>query len=226
MNSLQNSFKALLLLFVLVAGSCKHEPPAEPTVTCAYDCSLDEMKNYYFFKTGTQWIYEEETTHQVDTFNVYEHYEYPSGSFGFKVQTTLESCIFSYDHLEGMNYPCYTNPECIGRRVQLAKYDPLVGVRERELFVYPHIQSNYLNIICILGAGNYMTGKSVLEDANYHIENNGTVFTHVVQYHVETDHLYGCASTNYFFSRNYGLVRFENEATHENWDLKQYYIIQ
>jgi hypothetical protein len=54
--------------------SCRHEPPGEASNNCAYDCSLEEMKNYYFFKTGTWWVYEEVDTGVLDTLQVYEDY--------------------------------------------------------------------------------------------------------------------------------------------------------
>ena len=60
---------------------CKHEPPEQ---TCQYDSSLEEMKKWYFFKTGSYWIYEEVNSGARDTVTVYFHEEgVSSGGFDF-----------------------------------------------------------------------------------------------------------------------------------------------
>lgn len=60
----------LLFLSLLCVGlsRCKHEPPEQP---CQYDSSLEEMKKWYFFKTGSYWIYEEVNSGARDTVTVY-----------------------------------------------------------------------------------------------------------------------------------------------------------
>ena len=60
-----------LLAICFILSCCKHEPPTEPAEECQYDNNIGEMKRWYYFKVGTWWVYQEETTGALDTITVY-----------------------------------------------------------------------------------------------------------------------------------------------------------
>ncbi|MFM9984463.1 MAG: hypothetical protein ACKVOK_04475 [Flavobacteriales bacterium] len=61
----------------VVLHNCKHEPVIDPNgPQCGEATTIDELREWAFFKEGTYWIYEEETTLARDTFTVVDSHDF------------------------------------------------------------------------------------------------------------------------------------------------------
>ena len=87
-------------LFLLLLTTCKHkcekDPDAKGCPDCCEDQSLEGMKDYFYFKTGTWWVYQEQNSGALDTVEVY--YD-EAGTFGGydDFQWKATSSFFEYN---------------------------------------------------------------------------------------------------------------------------------
>ena len=208
---------------------CKKDPQKEPAAACQYDSSVEGMKEWCYFKTGTWWVYREQTTGELDTITVYSAWSgtYPSGNVGFE---TL--CNSSYD---GFNYiyrfnssfsvNCLTEQECTCHKLSRVKTMPGTYVGEEELFLFPVIQGNYNNIVGYPN-GQILGGTSTATDVGLSMDINGNTIEGVTRWNVTTDQSEGGWPSVYFFARSIGIVGMEFPHEEEIWRLLEYHIIQ
>jgi hypothetical protein len=143
---------AFLSLLALALVTCrKPDPDPEPPAVCQYDSSVEEMKKWYYFKTGTWWVYQEQTTGALDTITVYYDWEgfNTSGTEGFETWCTSSYDGFNYKYYFNSSYSihCLTAPACNCHKVGRAKTMPGNFVGEGWLFLYPLIEGNYTYLV-------------------------------------------------------------------------------
>jgi hypothetical protein len=224
MNSLQNVFKALLLLFVLVAGSCKHEPPAEP-VDCGEATTIEEMMEWIYFKQGTYWIYEEQNSGAIDTMTVIEsHQGYSQGgnrAFSYTMSSSHDGAEYEYWYNESWSGNS-VRPECKRRVVFSSRYFPGWQLYENSSFVFPMFIGNKATQY----GNGIVYGETRITDIEDSLLLGGLSFGNVVTYHMDYSAEYQEDSAEIVIAKNIGIVQKIVRARSENWKLNQYQILQ
>jgi hypothetical protein len=224
MNSLQNSFKALLLLFVLVAGSCKHEPPAEP-VDCGEATSIEEMMEWTYFKTGTYWIYREINTGVLDTCNVYYDYngvdELNYQQFLYKIRSSHDGYTYEYWYNEGWSGFGSITPNCFIRVVDCDKYIPGDVAGNSHVFAFPLFIGNQCSQI---GGGHYGASRTVDHLSVDSVA--GLLFNDVYVFNQDLSPQHGYKPSTYKLCKGIGILSKEIPFLNEKWELIEYRIYQ
>jgi hypothetical protein len=210
------SLLCLFLLLLLVC--CKHEPPPK---VCQYDSSVEEMKKWYYFKTGTWWVYQEQNTGVLDTITVYYDWDGLSQSgydgFEWNGNSSLDGFNYYYTFNSSFSIYCLNQRECTCHKVDRAKGQAGNFVGAGQIFLYPIIKGNYT------GSGS---GVSFVKDVFSSLEIQDTMFNDVALWEVQDDLSEDGEHTRYWIGKNMGIVRAEKINAGEMWDLVNYSIIQ
>lgn len=202
-------------------STCKHEPPPEPPAICQYDSSIEEMKKWYYFKTGTWWVYEEQTTGALDTLTVYHDWAgiNTEGYEGFEWYG-----ISSYDHFDyryrfntSYSIHCLTYEECTCHKVSRSKTMPGNFIGSGRIFLYPLIEGNYT------ASG---TGWCTLTTLYQEYDLGDSVYAEVAEWNIEDDDSEENSHTKYWIGMNAGIIRRENLSDGSDWILVESNIVQ
>jgi hypothetical protein len=219
----------LSLALALSLVKCKHEPPPEVPKVCQYDSSVEEMKKWYYFKTGTWWVYQEQTTGDLDTITVYYDWEgtNSSGTVGF--EWTATSSWDGYDQYyifnDSYSIHCITAETCTCHKVKRARGLPGNFVGEAQIFLYPLIEENYTNLIGFPN-GQITGGTSTITDTNLNYVFENEIIQNVVRWEVTTDQSIGGWPSVYLIAKDIGIVQRTHPHTNELWELINYQVIQ
>jgi hypothetical protein len=215
-----------LLLPLLFLSTCKKDsdcPPSEPC-PCEGDTCLEEMKDWFYFQPGTYWIYQEENSGALDTVHVYEA---GSSSEGFttRVQSSiLEEWIpgqwekYNYAYRYWGSSICQDKPNCRCHRLNRVKSRPLDFVGAANILYYPFTTWDFF----------YPIGGGVAEPVELF---DSLIVSGVAFIDVQNIYNSECISengleVNFFFSKNYGLIRKDLPQLDEVWNLIEYNIVQ
>lgn len=219
---------AFLSLLAIALVTCrKPDPDPQPPAVCHYDSSVEEMKKWYYFKTGTWWVYQEQTTGALDTIIVYYDWEgfNTSGTEGFETWCTSSYDGFNYKYYFNSSYSihCLTAPACNCHKVGRAKTMPGNFVGEGWLFLYPLIEGNYSYQISSDGNEYGQTvSTQVLDSLVFHGQQYGSV----VIWEVDLDGSEGDVPAVYTIAKNKGIIHYEYPESNEAWVMIECNIIQ
>jgi hypothetical protein len=187
------------------------------------------MKEWYFFKTGTWWVYRERNGGMLDTVTVYEHSEGIS-SGGFDAFSYGES--HSYDHydiqywynssFDGENG---VDPNCINRRLSKSRYRPGDYVGQCEPFLYPIYNGNKGGILGFLDDGTH-SGWTYLSYPYSITYESGEMLDSLMRWEVDTDISMNGPPAVYIIQKNKGIIQAEYPDSNQVWELVSSHIIQ
>ncbi len=221
----------LLTTFIcLVLANCRHNIEEEPTpvIPCQFDSSIDEMKAWYYFKEGTWWVYEEQTTGALDTITVYYNTDFQSGesgSFEWYGNSSYDGYNYKYRFSSGFSIYCLTHQECRCHKVNRSKSKTGMFVGETNAFIFPIILNNYNNIFGYPD-GQGTNGTTTVTNTNQTFELPETYINHVARFDLTTDQSIGGYASTYFIAKNIGIVQVEFPNSSEIWKLVSYQITQ
>jgi hypothetical protein len=214
----------LCLFFLLLLVCCKHEPPPK---ICQYDSSVEEMKKWYYFKTGTWWVYQEQNTGDYDTVTVFDHEEGLSQGgydfFNYYVHHSHDGFDVNYYFNSSYSIHCLSTSECTCHKVLRSRYEPGNFVGDGWIFLYPLIEGNYSYLISSDGLEGGKTLMSNFADTLSLFENN---YTHVAHWIVDLDGSMGDIPGEYDIAENFGIIKAKYPELNEIWELKESFIIQ
>jgi hypothetical protein len=215
---------SLSLCFAL--ASCKHDIDDKPTpiIPCQNDSSVDEMKKWYYFKEGTQWIYQEENTGDLDTATVYQSNEGETW-FDYYVFHSNGGWIVNYYFDTSRSIYCLTMKECICHKVFRSRYRPGEVIGEGGIFVYPNILGNFNNIVGFPN-GQLTSGTTTLEDLTQQYIIGVDTVRDVIRWNVTTDQSMAGWPSYYLIGKNIGVLHMEFPNISEQWGLIEYHISQ
>ncbi len=217
---------SLLCLFTLLfLVCCKHEPPPK---VCQYDSSVEEMKKWYYFKTGTWWVYQEQNTGLLDTITVYYDWEglSQSGYDGFEwfSISSLTGIDYRYRFNSSYSIHCLSERECTCHKVNRSKAQPGGFVGDEWLFLFPLIEGNYNNIDAYVG-GEWIGGKTTCVETNLSAVVGNDTLVNVVRWNVDYDaSMEGYPPSTYYLAENVGFIKMEYPSL--NLKLIDYYVEQ
>lgn len=229
MNRTTLLFRILTFVLTLVAFGCRREPRLGSEYECPCDTSIAGMKEWYFFKTGTWWVYRERNGGMLDTVTVYEHSEGIS-SGGFDAFSYRES--HSYDHYDiqywynsSFDASNGVDPNCISRRLAKSRYRPGDYVGECKPFLYPIYDGNFVEISGYSNDGPH-TGLSSLSFPFLLNIENGNDLDSLMKWKLDADLSMGGQPTTFMIQKNKGIIQAEYPDSNQVWELVSSHIIQ
>jgi hypothetical protein len=223
----------LLLLLVAVCSRCKHLPPTPPC-ECGEVNTIDELRQWAYFKTGTYWIYEEQTTLERDTFTVLNSHDFvtPDGypQFDYETYRSLDDYRYTFWFNESGTALNCNNNCCDCRRIWCSKQTAGDADGADPLFTFPTYVGSYSYILGGGGEG----GKVDVVDNFSELRIGSNIFNNVVV-ELNTNSVldqnpsffsYEYYQVKYYFAKGFGIIRKEIAETSEVWNLIDYEIIQ
>ena len=223
----------LVAAICVVCSRCKHVPPPEPC-DCGEANTLEELKQWAYFKTGTYWVYEEETSHVLDTFMVLNSHDFVTSQgneqFDYEMLRTRDQYYYRFWFNEGWSALDCNNDCCECRRLWCSKYRPGDADGQSPLLTFPTFVGSY----SYLGSGDGDYGKVEVVDFLSQLPIGSSMFYDVVVELNTNSVLDQNPSTftneyyqvKYYFAKGFGIIRKEIIETNEIWNLIDYQIIQ
>jgi hypothetical protein len=196
---------ALLLLLV----KCKHEPEKQPDRPCLYDSSIEEMKKWYYFKEGTQWVYQEQATGELDTATVYESFEGDSW-FDYYVIHSNGDWTVNYYFDTSWTTNCIVSAQCHCHKVFRSRYKPGNFVGESIPFKFPGILGDYFYD---------SQSTNTLISAYDSIFIGSLMFSNVVEWNVEIDDSENQSQVVYSLARQFGIIKMQKPESNTTWEI-------
>jgi hypothetical protein len=215
----------LLFLSLLCVGlsTCKHEPPKD---ICEYDASLEEMKKWYFFKTGSYWIYEEVNSGARDTVTVYFDEEGISpGGFDYWTMNTYSSYYdydFNYRFNDSYTVNCLSSRNCQCKKVNRSKVRPGDFVGDENLFLYPIILGNY-NYLGTGGSSTVIEVFDTISIGEMEFQNVNCWFAdNCLTENINPINWDDGVPAKFYFAQEVGIVRKEVLEYIQDWQLVEF----
>ncbi|MFN6086594.1 MAG: hypothetical protein ACK476_16895 [Fluviicola sp.] len=214
----------LLLLFL---QSCKDKDTQtaceKAPETCQY---LSEAKEYFAFKEGSWWVYEEETTHERDSVYVTSFINNASSHyFNTEILSTRDSFYTRYfpaDFYEGngCSYPGPVNKRCLYIRKIKSKFQNHLGESNIMFFKHDLGSSDYTGSGVNYCDNNKITISNILN--NFSI--NSLNFNKTIEISEDCSHFEGDQPVKFTFSKGVGLIKKTLIDSNETWNLVSYHI--
>jgi hypothetical protein len=178
------------------------------------------MKEWYYFKTGSWWVYEEENTGAIDTITVYHHWDGLVGGtyegFEWYGISTFDEFKYFYSFNTSYTIHCLNTPECDCHKLARGKGMSGNFVGEGQNFLYPIILYNYT------GSGGPCSVTAILDSLSV-----GTcIYYNVMETNVPVDYSEYDNHTSYKWAKNVGIIQFKNLDLGTSWILKDYSVVQ
>lgn len=216
-------------VIILIIFSCKKDKP-EPSPSTGTGCStchsVLEAKDYFAFKMGTWWVYEEENTLERDSVYLTESAIDPNGyNFNVTMYSSYEECYYHY-------WPSYMD--------QLQGCDETSPISKRCLFVNKsqyqisnYVYQSYCFFINYKIGDFYYTGGNLNQCENnkiifeniypeYTLLNNN--FSKTIKIHEDCNIAAGEQPMNIYYSKGVGIIKKEYLDSNKIWNLVNYWI--
>lgn len=207
-----------------ISSSCKKKKKfCESGSTCR---SVLEAKDFFLFKEGSWWVYEEETTHERDSQYVYQS----SNTTGYYFFTGIHSSLDEYNYrfwpiyADGAIETCSETEPVSGRCLYIKRDKGKIGdfIGEGNYFVFNYSLENYFYSTNI----NFPNNKVTFESISMQLSQGNVVWDKVVKTHELCELQENNQATNHYYKKNIGLVRKELMDSNQVWNLVNYHIVQ
>lgn len=230
--TLKSSYIYIIVIACLIAisSSCKKEEPAPQPVTSnvnGWDCDpIQGVKDFFFFKEGSWWVYQEEGSGELDTISVTIAAHDPNSyNFDIRVYSSFEDYSYHFWPVSSQSSPSAHCPDigticdrCL--KVKRSKYKPGEFVSEATCFFYlPEVGQHDLNWNYLF-LGNEVRTDSIMDSLTI----SGFNFGSSVRIFEQSCVMEGYQPTYHYFSRDVGLVKKELLFDAKVWNLVDFYI--
>lgn len=214
-----------LLLFFLQSCKDKDTQTAceKAPETCQY---LSEAKDYFAFKEGSWWVYEEETTHERDSVYVTSFINNASSHY-FKTEIlsardSFYTRYFPADFYEGngCSYPGPVNKRCLFISKTKSKFQNHLGESNIMFFKYS------IGAIDYTGGGVDFCEQNKITITNlWSTYNLGNLnFNNSIEVSEDCSYFENLQPVKFIFSKNVGLIKKTLIDSNETWNLVAYFI--
>jgi len=220
-------FASLLLFLLFGALSCKDKKNKKSYCTeNPGNCqSVLAAKDFFLFKEGSWWVYEEETSHERDSVFVTQYYNSNGYDFDMRVKSSLTDYEYHYyPFFAGGNNSCSESGPVAGKCIYIkrSKGKPGDYIGEDYCFFVNFKVGDWIYISNVDFENDKISIESisdnhVINDLNF----NQTVKVHELATFIETNQ-----PTNHYFSKGVGLIRKELLDSNQIWNLISYHIEQ
>lgn len=225
-----NNIYFIFFCLALMTG-CKDEEAESPPCDCGTANTIEELREWAFFKEGTYWIYEEETTLSRDTVAVVNSHDFITDQgnvqFDYETYRSSDDYLYWFWFNEGWTSSCGSRECCKCRTLWCNKYRPGDADGQSRMFRFPNFEGNYSYLTAALDTG-FLEVVSVL-DSWCHSDNcyDDVVISEnslsVLDQSTINDDYY---SVKYYFSKSVGIIRKEIADVNEIWNLVDFNIVQ
>lgn len=219
----------ILLAFCIFFVACgkDREPAKKPALECDLDNSFEEMKEWYFFKTGSYWIYQDEFSGVLDTMTVIHHregddQEDPYYGYEYTCESS-QNAYYEYIFNKSFSIPCLTRRSCMCHKLFRIKSSNGQYVGEGRNFLFPAVEEDYIWVGAIVADD---IGKVICQDIQEEYALGDSIYHQVVRWHVEIDNSEQDIPATYTVARNRGIIAYEFPSRNESWKLVEYRLIQ
>jgi len=217
-----SSFALAILLF----NSCKKDDRKNPCpqpncIDCCVADDIAALKEWYYYKVGTYWIYEESTTHVLDTVLVFHNdddvFDY-GDAFKTECFNGAETTGYSgFEFSESWSTPGLANPDFITHKVSRSRTRSDATGGAARIMLFPMYVGNY----------SYPEGKWVgITNVFDSLSLGALTFQNVVEIDVPNDDCEMFSYTRYLIVKHVGIVQLKNLTTNEEWNLIEYHTEQ
>lgn len=215
----------LLLCTIIVFGCKKDKTPSCPSTGEPANCEpVQNVKNFFLFKVGSWWVYEEETSGDLDTIYVTEAAHDPTNYyFDVRVYSTYQDYYYHFWPVSGA-----TSQNCVDFgticsrciKVKRSKYKSGDVLGEASCFIFiPSVGDSDFNWNSQF-PDNYVFVDSITSEFSI----GNLDFSRTIKMHELNTRMEDYQPTNHYFSENVGLVRKELLDSMKVWNLIDYYI--
>ena len=231
----QKTIKVLVAIsfFILLPIACKKEK--DNTTAPSYcdqhpnQCApISEAKDFFLFKMGSWWVYEEETSKVRDSVYVTEYSNTETYDFDARYTSSLNGYTFHYfpfayaGGTSGGSSPCDLNKPINSRCLTLSRSKYKAGEFVAEDFCFfIYYNKNYTS-----GSMNsqFPQNKIIISDVLNTYPLNNFIFNKTVKIFEEHTMIEHNQSTNHYYSKGVGMVRKELLDSNQVWNLVNYHI--
>lgn len=223
---LERTFLHVFLLGALLLNSCKEKETHQSYCSQSPDnCqSIQEAKDFFAFKMGSWWVYEEETTLQRDSMYVIQSAIDPNSyQFDVRIQSALTGYRYHYwPEYYGTNSNCTqtgkVNSKCLYVKRSKGKEQDYLGSGTCFFVGYKIYDSIY-------GTYNstYLNNKIFVQ--NILLSHKNFSLKTVLIYEKKSPHE-GNQPTNTYYTKGIGVVQKELLDSNQVWNLVNYHIVK
>jgi hypothetical protein len=214
-------FSALAISLLCLSASCKDKNKPSYCTQNPQNCAtVSTAKDFFLFKEGSWWVYEEEMTHERDSMYVNLY----TGGTNYQMQ--IKSARTDYEYFY---FPVYsespncsqTNPvygKCVLVKVNKAKPGDFVGEGVSFFVNFKKGDSEYsFNT-------EYANNQIIVSEIFQGYTLGELSFGQTVKIHELNTYIEGIQPTNHYYSKGIGLVRKELLDSNQVWNLVSYHI--
>lgn len=206
--------------------SCKPKPAPKPycednPVGCT---DIQGVKNFFCFKMGSWWVYEEEFSGERDSVYVTESINHTANyDFDMRIYSTYQDYYYHYFPIYASgSYKCNPSGDistsCV--RVKRSKYKASDYQGEGNCFLFTYNLGDSDNV-----SNTSFPNNKIIIESIYPQYNNGLLeFAETVMIHELNTLVEGKQPTNHYYSKGVGLIRKELLDSNQVWNLVDYHI--
>lgn len=218
-----------LLLFFIQACKDKN-PPIDTSIDCSKtpsECQYaSEAKEFFSFKVGSWWVYEEQTTHERDS--VYCTINTNSGTSYFYTETISARDSFKTHWFTNQMYEVNgcSSSQLISKRCLYVKKTKLKfqnHLGESTIFFVKYKIGDYT----YTGSNtNYCQNNKITISGIFESFNLGSINfpNKTIEISEDCTHFEGDQPTKFTYSKGIGLIQKKLLGTNETWNLVSYHI--
>lgn len=215
----------ILLSVITLLFSCRKDDEIYYCDTHKEDCvKITDVKNYFFFKEGSYWVYEEEGSGILDSVHVTQAYS-DSSSFKFDVKTlsSYDSCDYHYWPKNAWCDSCLVEKD----RHTINIYKSKIKLGDSLSGGYCFMFYPYNGLWMFSDGGDPWGENNVLEIKNVFdtLQINGMQFSNVICFSDKHTVNEGQQETRHYYCSGIGLVKKELVGSSQTWNLKSYNIV-
>jgi hypothetical protein len=206
--------------------SCHHDPSVQQSY-CKQNpgmCeTVMEAKDYFAFKQGSWWVYEEETSHERDSVYVDQAGNDPNDP-GFDCSVISTRSGYTYDYYpqytpaKGCSYTGISSKRCV--YIRRSKYKPGDYIGDEICFFIQNREGDSVGVSNYPIPNNRLHVKDIL--MTYSLGN--LQFAKTIQVFEDHTLIEHNSPTNHYFSKGVGLIRKELIDSNQVWNLVSYHI--
>ena len=220
----------LLIVWLLISTlsflSCKKDPELPICVRCPEQClNVQDPKGYFDFKVGSFWVFEEESSLEIDSQYVTQN-STDNNSYFFITKIFSVYDTYSYTYWSTIRHGCPSNGlfenslRCVN--VVLSKAKPGEFISESIRFFYNIVPGDFAYVPSTSYEGNKITLTNYFP--TYDV--NGTAFQGVYELSEDHNSAYNNQATKHYYAHSVGLVKYELIDSSKTWTLTNYDIIK
>ncbi|MES2556447.1 MAG: hypothetical protein V4604_09875 [Bacteroidota bacterium] len=215
----------LAFMVLLISVSCKDKDP-KPGGPCTTCQSVTEAKDYFYFKMGSFWVYEEETTHERDSMYVTASAN-DIDSYNFDV--SIKSALTDYEYHYWPVYNQVSNScsptapvakRCLYVMRGKGKFQDNLG--ESSVFFIRYRIGEQMNTGSDMTycPNNKITLGAILDS----LVLPDYTFQKTIRIDEDCSFQEGKQPTRFYYTQGVGIVRKELIDSNQVWNLVDYYI--